>query len=571
MSKNGKDNSDFMSRKQDDELEQLEERLTALYANAENELRAKYNDFSAAFEKDDKRKREQLESGLITEDEYTAWRKTQILKSTQYTKAVESMTNMLVETDAAAMAIVNGQLPKTVAQSYDFVQALGYESARNSGLTAGTFQIYNAETVQALIRDNPDLMPAPKVDIPLDKKWNKDRINREITQGILQGESIPDIATRLMAVTTMDRNAAIRNARTAMTGAENLGRYQSAQDLREQGIPVEEVWSATPDDRTRESHRMLDGTTRDESGYFGVGIIATPLRFAGDPAGDPEEVYNCRCRTGIVLKEIDHSQDGDLYEEFMKQFEDGQAVLGGTEIEYKQFEDKPKQESMTVGRVDFGDMHKEGYEVHYSTEYKGSGEEVNSFFEKNSNYKELINQMTDQEKKDFKNVWCKGKMMHGEQYGEFSDMSPRLQQATMTFDKILDQATLNESIEVVRTSDAQLLLGAGIKTGTIEDFAAMKGQQITCGANMSFSAASEGLVINYRDVHSVEYHLKIPEGSTGSGMYIGDKELSGWGDKQREFMTNRNIYVTVGDTEYDEERQVYKVEIFYGGQLPHEY
>ena len=120
-------------------------------------------------------------------------------------------------------------------------------------------------------------------------------------------------------------------------------------------------------------------------------------------------------------------------------------------------------------------------------------------------------------------------------------------------------------------SDAQLVFGAGTKTGSIEDFAAMKGQQITCGANMSFSAASEGLVINYRDVHSVEYHLKIPEGSTGSGMYIGDKELSSWGNKQREFMTNRNIWMTVGDTEYDEERQVYKVEILYGGQLPHEY
>jgi len=319
-----------MSRKQDDELEQLEERLTALYANAENELRAKYTDFSDAFEKDDKAKRDLVEQGKMSDDEYTAWRKTQILKSTQYTKAVESMSNMLVETDVAAMAIVNGQLPQTVAQSYDYVQALGYEAAKESGLTAGTFQIYNAETVQALIRDNPDLMPAPKIDIPLDKKWNKDRINREITQGILQGESIPDIATRLQAVTTMDRNAAIRNARTAMTGAENLGRYQSAEDLREQGIPVEEVWSATPDDRTRESHRLLDGTTRDESGYFGVGIIATPLRFAGDPNGDPEEVYNCRCRTGIVLQGIDHSKDKDLYEEFMKQFEDDQDKDKGT-------------------------------------------------------------------------------------------------------------------------------------------------------------------------------------------------------------------------------------------------
>ena len=340
-----RDNSDFMSRRQDEQTEQLEERLTALYANAENEIRSKWADFSAGFEKDDKLKRAMLESGSLPEEEYIAWRKTQILKSTQYSKAVEGMTNVLVKTDEAAMATVNDQLPQVVAESYDYVQALGFKAADEAGLTTGTFQIYNARTVQALIKENPDLMPAPKVNIPEDQRWNKERINREITQGIVQGESIPKIAHRLQQVTTMDRNAAVRNARTAMTGAENLGRYESARDLRENGIPVEEVWMATPDDRTRDSHKLLDGTTRDESGYFGVGIIDIPMRFAGDPLGAPEEVYNCRCRTGIVLQGIDHSQDQDLYEEFMKQFEDGKEMIEGTEPEAESQHQEPEQKT----------------------------------------------------------------------------------------------------------------------------------------------------------------------------------------------------------------------------------
>ena len=345
MAKKNNNNSDWMSRKQDEQTEQLEERLTALYANAENEIRAKWDDFMSGFEKEDNARREAVEAGLMPEDEYTAWRKTQILKSNQYSKAVESMTNMLVETDVAAMATVNEELPQVVAESYDFVQGLGFQAAEEAGLTSGTFQIYNARTVQALIKDNPDLMPKPSVDIPEDQRWSKDRINREITQGIVQGESIPKIANRLSRVTTMDRNAAVRNARTAMTGAENLGRYQSAQDLRENGIPIEEVWMATPDDRTRESHRLLDGTTRDESGYFGVGIIDTPLRFAGDPLGAPEEVYNCRCRTGIVLQGIDHSQDGDLYAEFMRQFEDGKEMLDGKAPEAQSQHPEPEQKT----------------------------------------------------------------------------------------------------------------------------------------------------------------------------------------------------------------------------------
>lgn len=782
MAKKNNNNSDWMSRKQDEQTEQLEERLTALYANAENEIRAKWDDFMSGFEKEDTARRKLVESGSMPEDEYTAWRKTQILKSNQYSKAVESMSNMLVETDVAAMATVNDQLPQVVAESYDFVQGLGFQAAEEAGLTSGTFQIYNARTVQALIKDNPDLMPKPSVDIPEDQRWSKDRINREITQGIVQGESIPKIANRLRQVTTMDRNAAVRNARTAMTGAENLGRYQSAQDLRENGIPIEEVWMATPDDRTRESHRLLDGTTRDESGYFGVGIIDTPLRFAGDPLGAPEEVYNCRCRTGIVLQGIDHSQDGDLYAEFMRQFEDGKEMIDGkipeaqsqhpepeqktaeeikeqtaeentvvalhitsednieqilnngfdleragtgagstwgdgayfatgtdektfyqyrignengiaakidtsdmltvdlgseavkspskmydmaakqlTEDEYKEYKQHIKEQEATgseakrlafeetvkdhytgliiqqdnsegidiltggnqivvydtraievldkanvhddleqiatsrieeqteektyitfndeaeirtevVGRMDFNGIHKEGREVQYSVEYQGDGTVTTEFFKTNTNNEELISKMSEEEKKDFKNIWSKGKFMQGQQYGEFSDMKPRLQKATRTFDKYLDQATINENIEVVRLSDAQLLFGAGNRTGSLEDFQAMKGEQITCKANMSFSAASEGLRINYVGAApTVEYKLKIAEGSTGSGMYIGDKSINTWGDRQREFMTNRNIWMTVGDTTYDEERKLYTVEITYGGLMEHDY
>lgn len=312
-------NSDFMSRKQDEQLERLEERLTALYVNATNDITAEFTTFMATFAKEDEKKRLLVEAGLMPEEEYTAWRRTQILHSTQYGKAIENMSTMLVNTDVAAMALVNGELPFVIAESYDFIASLGFAAADQAGITVGTFQIYNAESVQALIKDNPDLTPAPRVNIPEDIRWSKDRINREITQGLVKGESIPKIADRLAKVTTMDKNASIRNARTAMTSAENLGRSQAADDLKEKGIPTEEVWSATYDDRTRDSHLLLDGTIRDASGYFGVGIINTPLRYPADPAGDPEEVYNCRCRLSIQLQGIDHSQDGSLYEQFMKE------------------------------------------------------------------------------------------------------------------------------------------------------------------------------------------------------------------------------------------------------------
>ena len=310
-------NSDHMSRLMDEQLEQLEDTLTALYANAAYEVNAVFAEYAKDYEKALAEKQALLASGDITQAEYNAWVQTKILQTSQYKATIDSLTTIMVNADVAAMAIVNGELPYVVAQSFNFTQSLGWKAADDAGLSVGTFQIYNVESVQTIIKDNPDLLP--QVNIPEDEKWNRTKINNEITQGIVQGKPIDKVAEGLQRVTGMDENAAIRNARTAMTAAENLGRTEASEDLRAKGIPMVDQWSATYDDRTRDTHLMLDGTTRSENGTFGDDFLDTPLRFPGDPNGDPEEIYNCRCRLNLVLAGIDHSQDDDLYEKFMKE------------------------------------------------------------------------------------------------------------------------------------------------------------------------------------------------------------------------------------------------------------
>lgn len=311
-------NSDWMSRQMDDRLDDLEDRLTALYANAYNDIASEFDDFTSSFEEADKRMRARYLEGEITKEEYTNWRRKELLKAKGYKLTLAEITDVLVNTDVAAMALVAGELPSVIAESYNFMASLGWAAADEAGLSVGTFQIYNARTVQALIKDNPDLLPS--IDIPEDLKWNKDRINREITQGIIQGDSMPEIADRLRQVTTMDENAAIRNARTSMTYAENLGRDNAYNDMKDKGMPVAKKWSATMDDRTRATHRQLNGTYANEEGYFGEGILETLLKCPGDPRGDAQEIYNCRCRESVVFQKgiVDHSQDDAIYEQFMK-------------------------------------------------------------------------------------------------------------------------------------------------------------------------------------------------------------------------------------------------------------
>jgi SPP1 gp7 family putative phage head morphogenesis protein len=165
-----------------------------------------------------------------------------------------------------------------------------------------SFTLYDAHTVENLVNKRPNLLPKPSPDIPKEMRWHQSKITGAITQGILQGESIPKIAARLQVVTDMDQTAAIRNARTAMTGAQNAGRVDGYKYAESLGIELEQEWLATLDGRTRDSHRLLDGERQKVGDKFSNGC-----RYPGDPNGAPEEIYNCRCTLVAAIKDIDQS------------------------------------------------------------------------------------------------------------------------------------------------------------------------------------------------------------------------------------------------------------------------
>lgn len=304
-----------MSRFCDDQLEQLESDLTALYANANNIVLSDYKEWMSKYKDKYELMTGKLEAGEITKEEFKEWVDRRMIDDKLFAETVASMTDVLVNTDIVAMALVNDTLPSIIAESYNFVQSLGFAAADEAGLSVGTFQVYNARTVQALIKDNPDILKY--VNKEKDYTWNKDRINNAITHSIVNGDSIQKTSLRLQAVSSMDENSAIRAARTAMTAAENLGRNEGFHELKDKGIPARLQWSATHDNRTRDTHILLDGTYQDEDGYFRVEGIE--IQYPGDPSAEPEMIYNCRCRASLRLQGVDHSQDGDLYEKFMKE------------------------------------------------------------------------------------------------------------------------------------------------------------------------------------------------------------------------------------------------------------
>lgn len=268
-------------------LNELEAKIHKEYAQASKEMADKATAYFNRFKSKDLEQRDRYENGEISKKEYTEWRKRQMATGKRYIAMRDILAKDLTNTDKIAMKMVNQALPDVYALNMNY----GTYSIEKDSKINTSFTLYNHAAVERLIKDNPKLLPNPKVDIPKDLRWNQQHIQSAITQGILQGKSIPEIAKNLQSVTGMDERAAIRNARTAMTGAQNAGRLDSMKRAQARGIGVKKGWLATLDHVTRDSHVDLDGEVQELDRAFSNGLM-----FPGDASGAPAEVYNCRCR-----------------------------------------------------------------------------------------------------------------------------------------------------------------------------------------------------------------------------------------------------------------------------------
>ena len=271
----------------DKKLEQMEKRLSAIYSEAQDDIQRKANEYFAKFEKADAEKRKLVKAGKLTEEEYKAWRQGKIMYGKRFTAMKEDIAKQLLNVNQTATAYINGELPE--------IYTLNYNALADAvdGVGGYSFTLVDRDTVKNLATTDKSLLPFRELDPAKDIPWNMKKINGQVLQGIIQGESIPNISKRIMNVQNMNKDAAIRSARTIVTGAENKGRMDSYQRAEKDGIILEKEWLATSDARTRDWHAELDGQTRPIDKPFENAI--GKIMFPGDPSADGANVYNCRC------------------------------------------------------------------------------------------------------------------------------------------------------------------------------------------------------------------------------------------------------------------------------------
>ena len=279
-------------------MQTLEKRITREYKKAAKEVEEKLNDHLAKFAEKDKEKRTLLKQGKITRWQYNKWRVNQMATGKHWANMRDILAKDLSNANLIAADMINGHVADVFALNANYG---AYRICKGTGLNL-SFELYDHATVARLLKRNPEIIPKAKLNIPKDLRWNRQKLTSAVLQGILQGDSIPNIAKRLSSVANMNQRAAIRNARTYTTAAENGGRVDSYKRAQGMGISMLQEWTATVDMRTRDSHRRVDGERIPVGGTFSNGC-----RYPGDPQGRPEEIYNCRCTLTPYIVGMDTS------------------------------------------------------------------------------------------------------------------------------------------------------------------------------------------------------------------------------------------------------------------------
>lgn len=308
-------------------IAELEKRVAREYAQASAEAHEKLKDYLRRFAIKDEKWRLWVANGTKTEAEYKKWRQGQIMMGRRWEDMRDALAQDFHNSNVIARSIVDGHRPEAYAINHNWAT---YQIEHDARVDT-SYTLYSRESVERIFRDDPNLLPPPgkrmkdRIAAGKDVAWQAGKIQSVTLQSILQGESIPNMAKRIaQTMGESNHKATIRYARTAMTGAQNAGRVDAFARAQSMGIELEQQWVATLDNRTRHSHRAIDGETVEVGGMFSNGC-----RYPGDPAGPPSETWNCRCSLSSFVKGFErdltdlslrHSDNlgGMTYEEWLE-------------------------------------------------------------------------------------------------------------------------------------------------------------------------------------------------------------------------------------------------------------
>lgn len=248
-----------------------EKEIIKAYAESLKNIRGQLADIYAKFSDND---------GKLSFAEMSKYNRLKVLE--------EQIQEQLIDLTGKNAKALKTSLNEIFTESY-FRTAFAIESFTQVNLKYG---LLNPKVIESSIQN-------PISGLTLNDRLEKNRldiiinIKQQITQGLIQGESYPQMAKRIKDTLEGDAKKARKVVNTEAHRVQNDGRYQSGKYASEKGINMVKVWDASLSLNTRDAHRKLDGTKVDIYENF-VSPTGAEGLIPGS-MGKAEDDVNCRC------------------------------------------------------------------------------------------------------------------------------------------------------------------------------------------------------------------------------------------------------------------------------------
>ena len=236
------------------------------------------------------------------------------------------------------------------------------------------FPIDQAQVVDAVQTDSKistNLYTRLGEDVSYLKKSIRAELSRGIANGLTWTEMAAHIAHGMNSPFHKAMNKAMRISRTEGHRIQNRAQMDMLNKAKENGADVVKQWISTLDDRTRESHKVLDGQIREIEDYFEVN--GHKAKYPGGFGVASEDIH-CRCCMGQRAK-------WNLDQDELNTLKDRASYFGLDKTkDFEDFKNKYLQVPDTTGKIDISNENWHG--LHFPQNYKSKKEAVKSLFDK---------------------------------------------------------------------------------------------------------------------------------------------------------------------------------------------
>lgn len=237
------------------------------------------------------------------------YRKAELLGLTQLEDEIVELLNSAYPT---AKLVVTDFKEKSAIQGY---YSTFWQVERETGVSL-SFNHLDKRLVREMVKEP---ITGKTLSQRMYKQRNKlaNQAQKSISNGLVQGKSYVQIAKEIESATEATYKQALRITRTESGRLRSLAKEQAMNEAEAVGVEFEKMWVSTLDNRTRGTHRNLDGQIRKKEEKFksSSGYEATAPKLFGVARED----INCRCTFVLVVYGIrpSHRRAGKEVMEYM--------------------------------------------------------------------------------------------------------------------------------------------------------------------------------------------------------------------------------------------------------------